>query len=35
MREILFRGKPVHKEDYMLNKNVKCSVGYFKKGEQK
>lgn len=32
MREILFRGKPVHKEDYTLNENVKCSVGYFKCG---
>lgn len=32
MREILFRGKPVYKEDYTLNENVKCSVGYFKGG---
>ena len=32
MREILFRGKPIHKEDYTLNENVKYSVGYFKDG---
>lgn len=32
MRDILFRGKPVHQEDYTLNKNVKWSVGYFKGG---
>ncbi len=32
MREILFRGKPVHKEDYTLNENMKWSVGYFKEG---
>lgn len=32
MREILFRGKPIHKEDYTLNENVEYSVGYFKDG---
>lgn len=32
MREILFRGKPIHKEDYTLNEDVKWSVGYFKDG---
>ena len=32
MREILFRGKPVHKEDYTLNENMQYSVGYFKEG---
>lgn len=32
MREILFRGKPIHKEDYILNENIEYSVGYFKDG---
>lgn len=32
MREVLFRGKPIHKEDYIFNENVECSVGYFKDG---
>lgn len=32
MREILFRGKPIHKEDYTLNENVECSVGCFNNG---
>lgn len=32
MRETLFRGKPVYKKDYALNKNVKCNIGYFKDG---
>lgn len=32
MREILFRGKPIHKEDYILNENMEYSVGYFKDG---
>ena len=26
------RIKPIHKEDYTLNENVECSVGYFKDG---
>lgn len=32
MREILFRGKPIHKEDYTLNENIEYSVGYFNNG---
>ena len=32
MREILFRGKPIHKEDYTLNEDMKWSAGYFKDG---
>lgn len=32
MREILFRGKPVNKADYILNENMQFSVGYFKDG---
>lgn len=32
MREIFFRGKPIHKEDYMLYKKIKYSVGYCKDG---
>lgn len=32
MREIFFRGKPVHKEDYTLNENMQYGVGYFKEG---
>lgn len=30
MREILFRGKPVNKADYILNENMQFSVGFFK-----
>lgn len=32
MREILYRGKPLRKEDYILNENMQYSVGYFKDG---
>lgn len=32
MREILFRGKPIHKEDYTLNEKTEFSVGYCKNG---
>lgn len=32
MREILFRGKPIHKEDYTLYEKTEFSIGYFKDG---
>ena len=32
MRVHLYRGKPLHKEDYILNENMQYSVGYFKDG---
>lgn len=32
MREILFRGKPVHKEDYTFYEKTEFSIGYFKDG---
>lgn len=32
MRVHLYRGKPLRKEDYMLNENMQYSVGYFKDG---
>ena len=32
MRVHLYRGKPLRKEDYILNENMQYSVGYFKDG---
>ena len=32
MREMLFRGKPVHKEDYTFYEKTEFSIGYFKDG---
>lgn len=32
MREILFRGKPIHKEDYTLYEKTEFSIGYCKDG---
>lgn len=32
MRKILFRGKPVHKEDYTFYEKTEFSIGYFKDG---
>lgn len=32
MREILFRGKPVHKEDYTFYEKTEFSIGYSKDG---
>lgn len=32
MRVHLYRGKPLRKEDYILNENMQYSVGYFRDG---
>lgn len=32
MRVHLYRGKPIRKENYILNENMQYSVGYFKDG---